>query len=393
MTFFKSLYEETLIENLEWDSQQYLAESVLEGDTEAVTIDKLIKANKIEKSQVEEFYKKLVPFLNKVKDKFDRQIKTAIRKQPNAKFLSGIKPISSVVDKTVNRKKSMSRMGDLVRGAVLFSTKEEADEFAHNFVRKNKSNIVEFETKERGGDKVYGYYGSHHLTLLVDGLPVEIQVMSKKLWSYKSSAHDIYTQNRSKGGELSKADRHLSNQIFSMGNQNRRFKESLDEEFLTERAAPNALAYAKEKHGSQKWGKHPYHVHLTKVRDHGFEVFGSKFNRTAQQVALLHDVLEDTSVTEEEMLNDGFSQDVVDAVKILTRSGTGTYESDIDGIIATGNRTAMMVKLADNLTNYRLRPEGENKASLKARYLKSIQKLTAKLGIQMPDISEETFYK
>ena len=72
----------------------------------------------------------------------------------------------------------------------------------------------------------------------------------------------------------------------------------------------------------------------------------------ARAVAVLHDVLEDTAVTAEELREANLSSEVVDAVTALTRRSGQTYEQYIEQV--AGNAIARSVKLADladNLAN------------------------------------------
>ena len=70
-----------------------------------------------------------------------------------------------------------------------------------------------------------------------------------------------------------------------------------------------------------------------------------------QHVAWLHDILEDTSTTPEELYQLGYSADVVNAVLLLTRPEKEPYADYIDALCASGNTRAIVVKLADNADN------------------------------------------
>ena len=90
------------------------------------------------------------------------------------------------------------------------------------------------------------------------------------------------------------------------------------------------------------------------------------------EVALLHDVLEDCPhVTEEDLLTLGISEDVVEAVKILTRDKSMTYAEYIESVKKSGNSWAIAVKLADLKTNLNGAP-----ASLAPRYTKALESLS-----------------
>lgn len=62
-------------------------------------------------------------------------------------------------------------------------------------------------------------------------------------------------------------------------------------------------------------------------------------------VAYLHDVLEDTSVTEKDLLNMGISKEIVDIVKILTKKKTESYKEYIESVKV--HPIARNVKIAD----------------------------------------------
>jgi len=75
---------------------------------------------------------------------------------------------------------------------------------------------------------------------------------------------------------------------------------------------------------------------------------------TIEAVAWLHDVLEDTSVTEGTMRDRGIPDDVIACVRLLTHDDRVEYEEYLAGIKA--NPIAKRVKIADMLTNLGDRP-------------------------------------
>ncbi|MGN0651110.1 MAG: GTP pyrophosphokinase [Oscillospiraceae bacterium] len=97
------------------------------------------------------------------------------------------------------------------------------------------------------------------------------------------------------------------------------------------------LMYEKQKDQTDKSGLpyvfHPFHV-AEQMRDEKTTV-----------CALLHDILEDTDTTAEELLEMGFEADVVDAVRLMTHDDTVPYLDYIRSVKA--NPIARAVKLAD----------------------------------------------
>ena len=65
----------------------------------------------------------------------------------------------------------------------------------------------------------------------------------------------------------------------------------------------------------------------------------------AKAVAYLHDVLEDTTLTSDDLLNQGIPKNVVKSVEILTKDKCISYEEYLTQV--KGNELAKIVKLAD----------------------------------------------
>ena len=97
------------------------------------------------------------------------------------------------------------------------------------------------------------------------------------------------------------------------------------------------------KHDTDKGG-HPYLLHLLYVYRH-------VYTEDEKVVALLHDVMEDKKITEEELLYLGFSKKIVDDINILTRIKPMEYNDYIENIIKNGSAEALNVKLADLKNN------------------------------------------
>jgi (p)ppGpp synthase/HD superfamily hydrolase len=80
---------------------------------------------------------------------------------------------------------------------------------------------------------------------------------------------------------------------------------------------------------------HPYHL-AEQMRD-----------EISVCAALLHDVVEDTDVTFEELAAQGISVEVIDAVRLLTHEDGVPYMDYVRAIKESGNAAAIAVKLAD----------------------------------------------
>lgn len=119
----------------------------------------------------------------------------------------------------------------------------------------------------------------------------------------------------------------------------------------------DAATFAKAVHEGQvdKAGN-PYWKHLRRVESLAIDKLPYGSSRAQEdhvsQIAWLHDVLEDTPYTADDLLDEGFSRNVVDAVKALTKpSPHARYHDWIEHIGMTATLPAILVKLADNEDN------------------------------------------
>ena len=72
------------------------------------------------------------------------------------------------------------------------------------------------------------------------------------------------------------------------------------------------------------------------------------------QAAYLHDVLEDTPTTADDLQRAGFSETVIEMVRLLTKPDDGSsYAERIAALVASGNLGAILIKLSDNEDNRR----------------------------------------
>ncbi|MBR5479172.1 MAG: HD domain-containing protein [Clostridia bacterium] len=109
-----------------------------------------------------------------------------------------------------------------------------------------------------------------------------------------------------------------------------------------------ALDFAAKKHkGQKRIGGDDYITHPIAV----YEIVKSQgFDERYQITALFHDLLEDTDVTEEEILKYG-NREILEAVKLLTKQ-KGYVMAEYVGAIKE-NPIAFAVKIADRLHNLR----------------------------------------
>ena len=86
-------------------------------------------------------------------------------------------------------------------------------------------------------------------------------------------------------------------------------------------------------------------------------------------VALLHDVIEDSEMTEHDLLNEGIPTNVVDAVKCLTKDSGEDYDDFINRV--SKNALASKIKIVDiedNINILRLKTLSEKDLMRIAKY-------------------------
>lgn len=111
---------------------------------------------------------------------------------------------------------------------------------------------------------------------------------------------------------------------------------------------------------------------------HPLRVMARLSTETERVVAILHDVVEDSEVTLDDLRAEGFSAEVVNAIDHVTRREGEPYEAFIERIAP--HPLARRVKLADledNMDMTRLVVFDERGAERMQRYLRSWQRLRA----------------
>ena len=90
-----------------------------------------------------------------------------------------------------------------------------------------------------------------------------------------------------------------------------------------------------------------------KYISHPFRLSTKMDTEEEKIVALLHDVLEDSDVTEEYLVEQGFSDNVITALVLLTKTKKQDYFNDYIKKIKT-NKLATRIKIADLIDNINL---------------------------------------
>lgn len=154
-------------------------------------------------------------------------------------------------------------------------------------------------------------------------------------------------------------------------------------------------AFAANAHAGQtdKAGE-PYFKHLARVVSHLHRLYPYASN-AERHAAWLHDILEDTDVSIDDLRDLHYADDVIALVRALTRpqDANTTYTEGIASLAESGDARAIRVKIADltdNSSAERLDAlPAEQAASLGQRYQKALQRLQGALGSPLDQADDE----
>lgn len=124
-------------------------------------------------------------------------------------------------------------------------------------------------------------------------------------------------------------------------------------------------------------GGMPYVIHLLKV-------YSMVSDYQEKVCAIMHDVIEDTDVTEDDLKDIGFPSEIVDILTILTKEKGEDYRHYINRVLNSNNRHAMNIKLADlrhNMDISRIKnPTTNDYERISKRYEPAYEKIYTKLN-------------
>ncbi|WP_373876510.1 GTP pyrophosphokinase [Paenibacillus spongiae] len=129
-----------------------------------------------------------------------------------------------------------------------------------------------------------------------------------------------------------------------------------------------AISIALHTHkGQRDKGGNPYILHPIAVMNR----VGTMEERI---VAVLHDVIEDSDVTLQHLREQGFSEEIIEAISLLTKSEDDRYEEFIEKTLS--NQIARKVKIADikvNMDLLRIKEPTQHDYERLEKYRKAIE--------------------
>jgi hypothetical protein len=127
-----------------------------------------------------------------------------------------------------------------------------------------------------------------------------------------------------------------------------------------------------EKHKGQMYNDEPYVFHLIRVAS---QVEG--YHR--KTIALLHDILEDTNTTIDELLKLGYDRILVGSVVLLTHQKNDSYDNYIYSLFKL-EREIKLADINDHFANLHKVQDDQRKARLQAKYTKAWHILNTREG-------------
>lgn len=116
----------------------------------------------------------------------------------------------------------------------------------------------------------------------------------------------------------------------------------------------------------------PYIGHLERVSN-------KMSSEEGKIVGLLHDVVEDTKITLEDLKKLGYTDNIIVAVDIVSKRQEEDYDTYIDRVISSGNTIALELKkcdLEDNMDPKRLsKLDKDTKERLEKKYKKAYERI------------------
>lgn len=145
------------------------------------------------------------------------------------------------------------------------------------------------------------------------------------------------------------------------------------------------ISFAARKHDDQAYTGYgsfkfePYICHSLRVMLRCSQKNKNRFE--LMQIAILHDILEDTDTTLEEIKKEtGVGFDILDALEAITKKDSEEYSEYIDRL-SKKSILAQIVKIEDLLENLSRNPP----ESLEIRYRKAILKLSPALAWELDE--------
>ena len=113
--------------------------------------------------------------------------------------------------------------------------------------------------------------------------------------------------------------------------------------------------------------------------NHLYYVSNSFEDVDMKSIGLLHDIIEDTIITANDLREIGFNQEIVDVVSIISRNNDESYNGYIDRILKSNNYKAINIKMIDMKHNMDLsrikNPTGKDIERIERKYKPQYKKI------------------
>ncbi len=116
---------------------------------------------------------------------------------------------------------------------------------------------------------------------------------------------------------------------------------------------------------------------------HIFKIYIKVKTQEEKLVALLHDIIENTDISEQDLKEYGYDKELIDTLLCLTKKKGEYYPDYIDRIINSNNLVALNVKLEDLKSNIDIKdlenPSVSDYERINNRYLPAYNKIQNKI--------------
>ena len=134
---------------------------------------------------------------------FKNMLQEALKRGANNKgyILTDIKKLDSIQRKVDTKKKqnpnfNVTNLTDILRGSIVTDNDHNLTEGVAKYIY-NHYQVISFEHKSSPKDKDRtGYHGTYHLDINLNGMPCEIQILTKAQKSIKAVSDDAYKVSR-----------------------------------------------------------------------------------------------------------------------------------------------------------------------------------------------------
>lgn len=160
-------------------------------------------------------YRHLHDTASDLKQTLDRNLSLAAEKATGvkgAKVITDIKSFPSFKNKVYQRGYAPSKLTDVLRATVLVKKRSDMEEVADSI--QKMFDVISYEVKSKPDNK-FGFFGPHVFIVELDGVAIEVQLMTRRMKAFSKEAHKIYQKYRA---DSDNPEKNYSKELFRKAN-------------------------------------------------------------------------------------------------------------------------------------------------------------------------------